>query len=170
MKFKSTKLMKAHLGNPNLHTTSDRSGIEFSNENKRIVGCRKVRKQKKTVSRRKRVKLNDKKRWVELIYTELGNSDNNIDSSITQVTEIVRAQENSGIKRSQLVHYLAQRERLNRKFPNANRSRVDGGGRKPDSFLYLKLPEIKRILLFLRRVPNVNQRIFFMYVDEKYPE
>ena len=162
--------MKAHLANPNLHTDADRRGISFGNKNKKLVGKRKLRK-KKVKKRRKRRRLVEKKMFVDLVLANCKENVENpqaIEESVDQVVVDLRRR---GIilRKDALERYVNQRELLQQKFPGT-RSRIDGAGASPDSFLILKKTAIEKDLEIVRRIPNVTMAMFFQYVSDKYPE
>ena len=146
-KFKTTKLMKSHLGNISCHSAMERKGVTYTSKNRReITGRKKKKKWQKPSGKRKRVRLLSKKRYAELVLTSVEGG-NRLDQSLRSVASDIFEGEGVVIKTSQLRKYLRQRDALNRRYPNANRCRVDSGaGRRPDAFLLLNLPDIKTSL------------------------
>ena len=171
-KFKSTKLMKAHLGNSNLHTDADRRGLSFNNKNKKIVGKRKVRvRADRQVVVRKKRRLVQKLSFVKQVLDRSGNNLNDAEAVNASVDEVLKDLRDGKIhiRKESIQLYIKQRAQLEAKY-HANRYRLPGAGISPDSFLILKKDHIERCLYVIRRIPNVTAEFFFEYVSNKYPE
>ena len=159
--------MKAHLGNPNIHSDYDRAGINFNNRNKKTVGKRKCRS-RQTKRGRKRFKLREKKSFVDHIIEssiKKGEEKNHV------IDEVISDFKNKNIllRKDAVLRYLSQKSKLSEKFESRRKS-VDGAGKSGDKFLLAKSKEIENYLLVIRRIPNITMELFFRFISMKYPE
>ena len=112
-KFKTTKLMKSHLGNIDCHSAMERKGVTYTSKNRReITGRKKKKKCQKPSGKRKRVRLS-KKRYADFVLTSVEGG-NMLDQSLRSVASDIFEGEGVVIKTSQLRKYMRQRDALNK--------------------------------------------------------
>ena len=159
--------MKAHLGNPAIHSDADRKGLEWGNKNKTKVGRRKRRIKHKS-RKRKKISLNQKRTYVKLIKDISKNEDENKDRAIEEARESLM-KNGCRIRKDYLFRWMFQAQALSLKYPGAFRSRIGSQGNPCDVFLRLHKSTIEKILSKLARIPNITREIFFEYLSERFP-
>ena len=106
--------MKAHLGNPNIHTDADHRGLSFNNKNKKTVGKRTIRVRADRKVARKKRRLVQKLSFVKQVLERCGHNLEDVeavDASVDEVLEDLRDGK-VHIWKGSLQLYLKQRDQL----------------------------------------------------------